>query len=46
MDISDLLLICGSAFTAVFIVLSALAILMRLIITVFPQIALFIPSQM
>jgi hypothetical protein len=34
---SDLLLICGSAFLTVFIILSLLAMVMRLIIVVFPH---------
>jgi len=34
---SDLLFVCGSAFLAVFIILSLLALVMRIIIIVFPH---------
>ena len=37
MEASELLLICISAFIAVFIVLSILAIIMRIIILIFPE---------
>ena len=37
MDTQNLLLICFSAFTAVFFVLSIIAIFMRLIILIFPD---------
>jgi hypothetical protein len=37
METSELLLICVSAFIAVFIVLSILAIIMRIIILIFPD---------
>lgn len=37
MGLSEFLAICGSAFIAVFIVLAAIAVLMRLIILLFPK---------
>lgn len=37
MEASELLLICVSAFIAVFIVLTILAIIMRIIIVMFPE---------
>ena len=37
MNSPDLLMICSSAFAAVFIILFILAVLMRLIITIFPE---------
>ena len=37
MDFADLLLICTSAFVAVFMLLTLLALVMRIIIVLFPQ---------
>jgi len=36
MDGMDLLFVCGSAFLAVFVILSLLALVMRIIIVIFP----------
>lgn len=37
MNQPDLLVICGAAFTAVFLLLTLLAVVMRLLIEVFPE---------
>ena len=37
MNSPDLLMICSSAFAAVFLILFVLAVVMRLIITIFPE---------